>query len=328
MTSTIPARTGLFPPSPPSSIPRSSDEEKAQGQGQGQGQGQNQSQPLPHDGANGAPRRPPPPQALEDQLQQHHRVLKGYLAATIAAQGQGAKTPSRARDKLLRLSPVQFQELSTDVYDELLRRQEQQRSGGAHGWTVPNFLLPKPNYHPKRNQARQKLASLAGQKFSELAMDVHYELERRFPKLATMDYSRMASPASGGPGPNGMRGANPNFSPRPRPSAPPPINAQGPRMRSASNSSPYSPSVFDNRSQPGSSPNDYDGRQPPRAFHGLAQKSSMVNIHESAIDDRGEDSYDANSPMPRPRRRSTKSNISPMVCLHIASTLTCTLMKT
>jgi len=302
MTVLAPARMGSLPPSPPASIPRSSDEEK--------GQGQSQGQYLPHDGPNVAPRRPPPPQALEDQLQQHHRVLKGYLASSLAAQGQGAKTPSRARDKLLRLSPVQFQELSTDVYDELLRRQDQQRSGGAHGWTVPNFLLPKPNYHPKRNQARQKLASLAGQKFGELAMDVHYELERRFPKLATIDYSRIMSP---GNGPNGMRGVNPNFNPRPRPNAPPPINAQGTQMRSPSNSSPYSPSVFDSRSQPGSSPIDHSGRQPPRAFHGLSQKSSTVNIQESAIDDQGEDAFNANSPVPRPRRRSTKSNISPMV---------------
>lgn len=298
IATSTPARVGALPPSPPTSIPRSSNEEKGQY--------------PPQESSNGV-RRPPPPQAFEDQLQQHHRILKGFLAPTIAAQGQAAKAPSRARDKLLRLSPVQFQELSTDVYDELLRRQDQQRTGGAHGWTVPNFLLPKPNYHPKRNQARQKLSSLAGQKFNELAMDVYYELERRFPKLATMDYSRVMSPV-GHAGPNGMRGPNPNFSPRPNP--PPPINAQaGPRMRSPSSSSPqpYSPSVFDNRSQPSSSPIDYDGRHAPRPFHGLAQKSSMVNINESAIDDRGDDTFDANSPVPRPRRRSTKSNVSPMV---------------
>lgn len=306
MSTTTPARPGALPPSPPTSIPRLSDEDKAHYQAQ-------------ENGTGNAPRRPPPPpQAVEDQLHQHHRVLKGFLAPTIAAQGQAAKTPSRARDKLLRLSPVQFQELSTDVYDELLRRQDQQRAGGAHGWTVPNFLLPKPNYHPKRNQARQKLSSLVGQKFSELAMDVYYELERRFPKLEAMEYGRMPGPPGGSAGPNGTRGSqNPNFNPRPRQGAPPPINAQaGPRMRSSSNSSPlqpYSPSVFDNRSQPGSSPNDYDGRQPPpRAYRGLSQKSSMVNINESALDD--QNGYDPNSPVPRPRRRSTKSNISPMVC--------------
>lgn len=257
------------------------------------------------------------PQALEDQLQGHHRVLKGYLAPTLAAQakaGSGATIPSRARDKLLRLSPIQFQELSTDVYDELLRRQDQHRSGGTPGWTVPNFLLPKPDYHPKRNQARQKLATLAGQKFSELAMDVYYELERRFPKLASMEYGRMMSPVG-----NGMRGPGPNqnFSPRSRPNAPPPINPHaGPRMRSPSMSSPvqpYSSSVFDNRSLQGSSPNEYDGRPPTRGFPGLSHKGSLVNINESAIDDRGE-AFDPNSPaQQRPRRRSTKSNMSPMV---------------
>lgn len=43
------------------------------------------------------------------------------------------------------------------------------------------FLVPKDNFHPKRNQARQKLATLPPGRFKELASDVLYEIERRYP---------------------------------------------------------------------------------------------------------------------------------------------------
>jgi hypothetical protein len=40
------------------------------------------------------------------------------------------------------------------------------------------------DYHPKRNQARQKLASLPEPRFQDLASDVLYEIQRRFPDVA------------------------------------------------------------------------------------------------------------------------------------------------
>ncbi|ORX72183.1 hypothetical protein DL89DRAFT_255852 [Linderina pennispora] len=75
--------------------------------------------------------------------------------------------------KLARLSQLQFQELATDVYDELNRRMNE-----AH--EVP-FLPVRDHYHPKRNQARQKLATLSRPKFVDLVQDVNAELRRRFP---------------------------------------------------------------------------------------------------------------------------------------------------
>jgi len=42
--------------------------------------------------------------------------------------------------------------------------------------------VPKENFHPKRNQARQKLATLPPGRFKELAADVLYEIERRYPQ--------------------------------------------------------------------------------------------------------------------------------------------------
>ena len=131
---------------------------------------------------------------MEESLSQHYAILRRYLAQSLRDEKGNAK-PNRARDKLLRLSAVQFMELSTDVYDELLRRQSaagQQVSGPGQ---VPPYLLPKENFHPKRNQARQKLATLPPPRFRDLATDVFYELERRFPKFAAVGIDRNGSPA-------------------------------------------------------------------------------------------------------------------------------------
>ena len=150
---------------------------------------------------------------MEESLSQHYTVLKRFLAQSLRDE-KGNPKPNKARDKLLRLSPVQFQELSTDVYDELLRRQSASAAGQQHNGPgqVPAFLTPKENFHPKRNQARQKLATLPHPRFRDLATDVFYELERRFPKFAATDIYRNGSPAPSlrGPGsrpgtPNGIR---------------------------------------------------------------------------------------------------------------------------
>ncbi|KAF2840939.1 hypothetical protein M501DRAFT_929926 [Patellaria atrata CBS 101060] len=132
---------------------------------------------------------------IEEALLEHHNVLKGYLAPYLKDEKGNAK-PNRARDKLLRLSAGQFQELSTDVYDELLRREEERKNGGPNSPAndTPKFLLPKQNFHPKRNQARQKLSTLPLERFQQLATDVFYELERRFPRFLGPDIERRGSP--------------------------------------------------------------------------------------------------------------------------------------
>src|SRR5579859_7978632 len=91
---------------------------------------------------------------------------------------------NKAREKLVRLSKQQFNELSTDVYDELIRRQNTSsipEDRIALTSADQPFLTPKDNFHPKRNQARQKLATLPPGRFKELASDVLYEIERRYP---------------------------------------------------------------------------------------------------------------------------------------------------
>jgi Spa2 homology domain (SHD) of GIT len=47
-------------------------------------------------------------------------------------------------------------------------------------------VLHLPNrdeFHPKRNQARQKLSTLAKPRFKDLASDVFFELGRRYPEF-------------------------------------------------------------------------------------------------------------------------------------------------
>ena len=150
---------------------------------------------------------------MEQALAHHYTVLRRYLNG---GGQQQTPRPNKARDKLLRLSPVQFLELSTDVFDELQRRQAAAPPLGPPGrpappvpQNVPQYLMPRNDFHEKRNQARQKLSSLQSQRFRDLATDVFCELERRFPQFQGQDLNRRPSPGYGvRSGPPG-RGAAP-----------------------------------------------------------------------------------------------------------------------
>ncbi|KAG9790395.1 hypothetical protein KCU88_g1335, partial [Aureobasidium melanogenum] len=136
---------------------------------------------------------------MEAELFQHYTVLKGYLKGGA----QAPPRPNKARDKLLRLSPVQFHELSTDVFDELQRRQASAPLPGRppRQQNVPRFLQPRPDFHEKRNQARQKLSTLQAPRFRDLSTDVFCELERRFPQFARPEGARRESSRSQSRGP-------------------------------------------------------------------------------------------------------------------------------
>ena len=156
---------------------------------------------------------------MEEALSQHYTILKRYLAQSLREEEAGAK-PNRGKDKLLRLSAIQFQELSTDVSDELLRRQSAAAQGRGGQAGAPDHLLPKDNFHPKRNQARQKLSDLPPPRFRYLATDVFYELERRYPRFAGgMD--RRGSPANSMRGPPSRQGTPNGFRPGSRDQGPP-----------------------------------------------------------------------------------------------------------
>ncbi|PWN31476.1 uncharacterized protein FA14DRAFT_162729 [Meira miltonrushii] len=106
----------------------------------------------------------------------HYEELFKFLKSHLAKGQRGPRT--NAREKLTRLSQQQFTELSTDVYDELMRRITNARTGSE----IPHLAV-REEFHPKRNQARQKLATLPRTRFKDLSSDVFFELERRFPEL-------------------------------------------------------------------------------------------------------------------------------------------------
>lgn len=137
-------------------------------------------------------------ETTEAVLGDHYVSLKRFLAAT-SKDGRAQPPPNKARDKLLRLTSVQFLELSTDVYDELQRRQQYEafRRRPPNAPPVvgpPEYLLPEDTFHPKRNQARQKLSTLGPPRFRDLATDVFCELERRIPRVIAGDMPRMGTP--------------------------------------------------------------------------------------------------------------------------------------
>jgi hypothetical protein len=190
----------------------------------------------------------------EEALHKHYIMLRQYLASSLRDE-KGNIRPNRARDKLLRLSVTQFMELSTDVFDELVRREDDRLKRVQD---VPRFLLPKTTFHPKRNQARQKLSTLPLDRFRQLATDVFYELERRIPRFASGEMSRPPSTASSvssrRPSQGGMRPPMPGYR------GPPPPNGGRPPMSPAypSNGGPMRP--------PGSSraPSDVSDHAPLR----------------------------------------------------------------
>ncbi|KAJ7076896.1 hypothetical protein B0H15DRAFT_934193 [Mycena belliarum] len=116
---------------------------------------------------------PVPPIDYRSVSEIHFNELDRYLAAYLAKAAPNSR--STARQKLTRLTIQQFHELSTDVYDELVRRKNERDA-------IP-FLPVREEFHPKRNQARQKLATLPTTRFEDLSSDVYFELGRRYPEF-------------------------------------------------------------------------------------------------------------------------------------------------
>jgi len=292
---TLAIRPGAMPPSPPNSIPSTTHSSMNNSTNRMPGPYAGPPPPHPPNGEHiPIPRKhSSPPSQMDEQLYMHFRVLRSFLAES-AQDDPSMQVHSRARDKLLRLSPTQFQELSTDVYDELLRRQDERRHPPPAG-NVPAFLLPRSNFHTKRNQARQKLSTLAIKKFRELATDVLYELERRHPEFvsrAGMGRMRSGSNTNAPPGrrrgSSVSRGYNGGPPPPPGPNgAQLPAYVQGLRRPSVTSpNTPYSP-TFTNTSGV-SSANEY-GRPLPKNF----QSNTMVPNKSAVVEDDGDQSrYD------------------------------------
>lgn len=120
-----------------------------------------------------------PPHSQHDQeMAGYYEAFRHFLKVDSAIDEVHKRRlqANRAQQKLLRLSPNQFYELATDVYDELQRRVNISHSD-------QEFLSPNEKLHPKRNQARKKLSLLSPQRFSDLAFDILFEIERRNPSV-------------------------------------------------------------------------------------------------------------------------------------------------
>ena len=102
---------------------------------------------------------------------------------TFLDHSQGALTPAtssrvvKAREKLRKLTTIQFSDLGTDVYDEMERREKNRLHPDDPN--AVKYLPSQAGYHPKRNQARQKLAALPLSRFKDLVNDVCFEITSR-----------------------------------------------------------------------------------------------------------------------------------------------------
>lgn len=223
----------------------------------------------------------------EAVLGEHYVALKRYLSQT-SRDGKAGGPQNKARDKLQRLTSVQFLELSTDVFDELLRRQSFSRRPPNAPPNVgpPPYLLPEDTFHPKRNQARQKLSSLGPPRFRDLATDVFCELERRFPRFVAGDIPRASSPVSmrapsraGTP----MGGYPPRAGSRRQPSNASSVRGVGLIADS-----------YDVPPSPGLPPNGYDRPTPKQSQSNtiIPNKSTMVEEDDDGSDDdQAQDTY-------------------------------------
>ncbi|KAJ7768161.1 hypothetical protein DFH07DRAFT_954735 [Mycena maculata] len=102
----------------------------------------------------------------------HFIELSFYLAAYLADAEPNSR--SITRQKLTRLTIKEFHELSTDFLPPSLL--------ASHYVAVP-FLPFREEFHPKRNQARQKLATLSITRFEKFTSYIYLELNRRYPEF-------------------------------------------------------------------------------------------------------------------------------------------------
>lgn len=82
------------------------------------------------------------------QFHSQYALLRDYLASDLAL---GNTSKVTAKDKLMRLPFDQFYDVSTDLADEIRRRMNAPETP---------FLPVRNDLIPKRNQARQKMATL------------------------------------------------------------------------------------------------------------------------------------------------------------------------
>ncbi|KAJ3025797.1 UNVERIFIED_CONTAM: component of the polarisome [Siphonaria sp. JEL0065] len=131
-------------------------------------------------------------------------TLRTFLGQDFLSSPDAQDANSEASQiRMGRLNQQQFNVFTIDLIDEILRRKE--------GPGAPPHLPARQDFHPKRNQTRQKLASLAILNFKKMGCDVYFELERRHPNLLQeypAQQPRTATAAAATPAPNTQTLAN------------------------------------------------------------------------------------------------------------------------
>ncbi|WVQ93612.1 hypothetical protein IAU59_000687 [Kwoniella sp. CBS 9459] len=205
----------------------------------------------------------------------HWRALKEFLASWLEKESPTSR--ASAREKLTRLTKLQFQELSTDVFDELMRRIAV--DNGEPDGNVP-FLPVRDDFHPKRNQARQKLATLPKNRFKDLASDVFYELRRRYPEFE-QDEQRQYDEPPPAPGPRPSHTQQPSYSRDRTNPTPPPASGLN-RLVSHSRSGSRGGSQSTHRSKPSRDQEFLDDAQRPQA-NPMGTTSDVVVPNKSRL---------------------------------------------
>eukprot|EP00833_Pecoramyces_ruminatium_P006350 jgi/Orpsp1_1/1180382/evm.model.c7180000073159.1 len=142
-------------------------------------------------------------------IKTHFLAFKEFLEN----QDNDSKRPRGAKEKLIKLTNQQFQELSTDVYDELIRRTFNSRESEC--------LQSQSEFQPKRNEARAKLAALSPTRYRDLSQDIYNEIQRRFPNIVAEVENNLDNQAENSynmqhpMSPNGKIMENPAGSPKP-----------------------------------------------------------------------------------------------------------------
>ncbi|XP_046840388.1 ARF GTPase-activating protein GIT2-like [Xenia sp. Carnegie-2017] len=116
----------------------------------------------------------------------HKDGHKFFIPAMANSSLDLSENAKLAKQKLQLLSNHLFEELSSDVYDEVDRRETdatwiatQNHSDLVNDRTAVPFLPVNPSYSSTRNQGRQKLALFNAQEFSTLVLDIIIDARRR-----------------------------------------------------------------------------------------------------------------------------------------------------
>ncbi|KAK9463261.1 uncharacterized protein V1516DRAFT_8070 [Lipomyces oligophaga] len=118
---------------------------------------------------------------IEAALVRHYDAFATFVNySETADKSAPSARQAKSRERLRRMPREHFVELSADVYDELLRRLQNERQPGS----APNRLLPSADFYSKRNQTREHLGDLQPTRFKDLVVDILHEVIQRIPSLS------------------------------------------------------------------------------------------------------------------------------------------------